>query len=111
MNTMTDTRTFVVVGRRPVSRVAELFAGMGAGGEASLIALGLRPSPAQQLVVEEALSLAAERRFVLTAETVADAATLRVRVGDAATVRIVATRGERRRWHLREDGVSAPGAR
>ena len=111
MRTVADTRTFVVVGRRPAVRAAELFAGVSAGEEAILIALGLRPTPAQQRVVEDALSLAAERRFVLTAETVADAATLRVRVRDAVTVRISATWAERRRWSLCKEDVSAPGAR
>jgi hypothetical protein len=111
MRTVTGTRTFVVVGKRPSSTAAELFTDVGSGGEAFLFALGLRPTPAQQLVIEEALSLAAERRFVLTAETVADMATLASRLRDARTVSIAATRGERRRWHLGREAVSAPDAR
>ncbi len=111
MKIVTGTRTFVVVGERPTSTAAELFADVGSGGEAFLFALGLRPTPAQQLVTEEALSLAAERRFVLTAETVADVATLESRLRDAGTVSIAATRAERRRWHLGREAVSAPEAR
>ena len=111
MRTVTDTRTFVVLGARPASRAAELFANVASGGEAILLSLGLRPTPAQQLLTEEALSLAAERRFVLTAETVAGPAMLADRLRDAVTVSIVATRWERRRWHLGRDAVSAPDAR
>ncbi|HET8526694.1 MAG TPA: hypothetical protein VFM81_08665 [Actinomycetota bacterium] len=108
---MTDTRTFIVVGRHPNSTAAGLFADVRSGGEAFLFTLGLQPTPAQQLVTEEALSLAANRRFVLTAETVSDPATLRDRLREAGMVLIAATRGERRRWHLRKGAVSAPGAR
>ena len=102
MKTVTDTRTFVVVGARPRSRAAELFADVASGGEAFLLALGLRPTPAQQLVVEDALALAAEHRFVLTAESVGDPATLATRLRDAVRVSVAATRGERRRWKLSE---------
>jgi hypothetical protein len=109
MRTVTDTRTFVVVGTRPTSQAAELFAGVESGDEAILLSLGIRPTPAQQQVAEEALSLAAERRFLLTAETVADPATLRSRSRDAVNVLIAASRGERRRWNLGD--LSAPGAR
>lgn len=109
MKTVTDIRTFVVVGTHPASRAADLFADVASGGEAILLSLGLRPTRAQQMLAEEALSLAAERRFVLTAETVADAATLRSRLRDAVNVLIAATRGERRRWNLAE--LSAPGGR
>ena len=107
MKTVSDTRTFVVLGARPASRAAELFAEVASGGEAILLSLGLRPTPAQQILTQEALALAAERRFVLTAETVADAATLATHLRDAVTVSVSATRGERRRWHL----VSARVAR
>jgi hypothetical protein len=109
MKTVSDTQTFVVVGTRPTSRAAELFADVASGGEAILLSLGLRPTTAQQQVAEEALALAAERRFVLTAETIADPATLGSRLRDAVNVLIAATRGERRRWRLGE--LSAPGAR
>ena len=109
MKTVTETPTFVVVGTRPASRAAELFSDVASGGEAILLSLGLRPTRAQQLVAEEALSLAAERRFVLTAETVADPTTLGSRLRDAVNVLIAATRGERRRWKLGE--LSARAAR
>ena len=111
MRTVTNAQTYVVLGARPASRAAELLADVESGGEAILLSLGLRPTLAQQLVTEEALSLAATRRFVLTAETVADPATLRDRLRRAGTVLIAATRGERRRWRLGRNGVSVPGAR
>lgn len=102
MRTVADTRLFVVLGRRPASTAAELFADVRTGGEAFLLVLGLRPTPAQRLVTEEALSLAAERRFVLTAETVSGPGALREVLHEAPTVLVVATRGERRRWELGE---------
>jgi len=100
MRTVNEIRTFVVVGVRPTSRATELFADVASGGEAILLSLGLRPTRAQQLLIEEALSLAADRRFVLTAETIADPAKLAKRLRDAMAVSIAATRRERRRWHL-----------
>ena len=108
MKTVTDTRTFVVVGKRPTPSAAGLLDGVAGGDEVVLLALGRQPTPAQQLLVEDALALAADRRFVLTAETVADAGTLRDRVGEAMAVRVAATRAERRRWDLRRDELSAP---
>ena len=100
MRTVTPTRTYVVVGSRPASPAAELFADLAMGGEAFLFALGLRPSPAQRRVVTEALELAAERRFVLTAESIGSASTLRERLRDASAIRVAASRSERRRWDL-----------
>jgi hypothetical protein len=109
MRAVTGTRTFVVVGSRPASRAADLFADIRTGGEAFLFALGLRPTPAQRLMVSEALEIAAARRFVLTAESIGDADALRDRLRDAGTVRVEATRSERRRWDL--GAVSARVAR
>ena len=111
MRTVADTRTFVVLGARPASGAAQLLANVASDGEAILLSLGLRPTPAQQLFTEEALSIAAERRFVLRAETVADPATLGNLREGAASLLVEATRGERRRWRLRRGGVSARGAR
>jgi len=111
MRTVADTRTFVVVGKHPASNAADLFADVGAGGQAFLLALGLRPTPAQQHVTGEALALAADRRFVLTAETVADPTTLRERLREAGTVQVAATRSERRRWNLGRYALSARVAR
>jgi hypothetical protein len=111
MRTVTDTRTFLVLGGRPASRATELLAGVASGGEAFVLALGLRPTPAQQRFVEDALALAAKRRFVLTAETIGDPDTLHARLRDAIAVRTEATRRERRQWHLGGDEVSARGAR
>lgn len=109
MRTVSDTRTVVVVGKRPTSPAAELFADVASGGEATLLSLGLRPTAMQQLLAEQALSLAAERRFMLTAETIADVATLRHRVRDAGRILTAVTRGERRRWNL--EGNGPPGER
>jgi hypothetical protein len=111
MRIMAGTRTFVVLGTRPVFDATELFADVATGGEAFLLALGSRPTLAQQVVTEEALALAADRRFVLTAETVADPAMLRERLDDAGTILIAASRGERRRWNLGSERLSVPGAR
>jgi hypothetical protein len=110
MITVTDPRTVVVLGRTPASSARELLMGVEHGGNASLIALGIRPTAAQRLVTEEALSLAAERRFTLTVETVTDTATLGDRL-QAARMVVSATKGERRRWHLAGDGVIDSGAR
>ena len=110
MSTVSDTLTVVVVGKRPSSPAAELFADVASGDQAILLSLGLRPTATQQLLAEQALSLAAERRFGLTAETIADVTTLRDRVRDAGTILISATRGERRRWNLEGNAVSRPGA-
>jgi len=95
-----DARTVVVLGRRPGSSAAELLADVAYGDEALLVALGRRPTPAQQVIVADALALAADRRFVLTAESVANEAALRERLSDPSAVRVFASRSERRRWNL-----------
>ena len=107
---MTDTRTFVVVGARPPSSAIDALGDVPIGGEAVLGALGLHPTPDQQRLTEEALSLAAERRFTLTAEMIPTQERLQDRLREATVVRVVAARGERRRWNLAE-AITAPGAR
>jgi hypothetical protein len=112
MKTVTDTRTFVVVGARPRSNAIDALGDLRTGGEAVLYVLGLHPSAGQQRLTREALELAAERRFTLTAELVAGRSQLHERLRDATTVRILAGRGERRRWTLGRDITLDPdGAR
>jgi hypothetical protein len=108
---VTDTRTFVVVGARPRSSAIEALGDLRAGGEAVLYVLGLRPSIAQQRMTRDALELAAERRFTLTAELIAGRSQLHERLRDATIVRILAGRGERRRWTLGRDPVKPDDGR
>lgn len=100
MRTVADTRTFVVAGARPRSTAIDAFGDVPAGGEAVLYLLGLHPSPGQQRLTRDALELAAERRFTLTAELVSGASRLGQDLRSATIVRILAGRSERRRWAL-----------
>ena len=111
MTTMTDPRTIVVVGARPRSSAIDVFGDVPAAGEAALYVLGPRPSPGQERLTQEALELAAERRFTLTAELIAGRAQLHERLREATTLRILAGRGERRRWRLGRVPVNPDDAR
>ena len=112
MRTVPGTRTLVVVGARPRRSAIEVLGDVPAGGEAVLVVLGLRATLDQQRLTEEALGLAAERRFTLTAEISEGQERLMDRVREATVVRITAARRERRRWNLVDEGpLSAPGAR
>jgi hypothetical protein len=112
MKTVTDTRTFVVVGARPRSSAIDALGDVPAGGEAFVFVLGLHPSPAQQRLTREALELAAERRFSLTAELVSGRSQLHELLRGATILRILAARGERRRWGLAfGDAVNPADAR
>ena len=97
---MTDTTTFVVVGAHPRSSAVDVLGNVPAGGDAVVLVLGPRPTRDQQSLTEDALTLAAERRFTLTAELIAARSQLRERLREATNVRILAGRGERRRWNL-----------
>ncbi len=109
---MTDTRTLVVIGARPRRSAIDTLGDVPAGGEAVLVVLGLHPTPDQQRLTEDALTLAAERRFTLTAEMINHMEPLQDRLREATVVRIAAARGERRRWNLPAAGaITAPGAR
>ena len=94
MSTVTDTRTLVVVGARPRRSALDALGDVPFGGEAMLVVLGLHPTPDQQRLTEDALTLAAERRFVLTAEMVGNREQLhdRVRQGVGGPSRRVAWR-------------------
>ncbi len=112
MRTVAGTRTLVVVGARPRRSALDALGDVPAGGEAVLVVLGLHPTADQQRLTEDALTLAADRRFTLTAEMVGSREPLHDRVGEASVVRIAASRGERRRWDLADTSpIRAPGAR
>jgi hypothetical protein len=112
MRTVAATRTFVVVGARPRGSALGALGDVPFGGEAVLVVLGLHPTTDQQRLTEEALTLAAERRFTLTAEMVGSREQLHDRVREASVVRIDASRGERRRWNLVDASpIRAPDAR
>jgi hypothetical protein len=108
MKTVTDMRTFVVVGAHPRWSAIDAFGDLRAGGEAVLYVLGLRPSASQQRLTRDALELAAQRRFTLTAELIAGRSQLHERLREATTVRILAGRRERRRWTLGRDVAVTP---
>jgi hypothetical protein len=111
MKAVTDTRTLVVVGAHPRSSAIQALSDVPSGGEAFIYVLGLRPTPAQQRLTEDALTLAAERRFTLTAELIPGRSQLHERLRGAVIVRVLAGRGERRRWDLGRVAVNPPGAR
>jgi hypothetical protein len=111
MKTVTRTRLVVVVGRRQRSTAATVFGDLRPGEEAAVFVLGLNPTPAQRRLTDEALAIAAERRFAITAELIPAPSWLRERLRDGDEVRVVARDREARRWRI-EPGpvVSAPGA-
>ncbi len=104
MKAVTDTRTFVVLGARPRRSAIQALGDVPAGGEAVLFVLGLHPTSDQQRLTQDALELASERRFTLTAELIAGRSQLRERLREATIVRVLAGRGERRRWDLVGEG-------
>jgi hypothetical protein len=111
MSTVTETRIVVVVGRRPRHAAAEVVADVRAGDEAVVLVLGLEPSTRQRRLVEDALALAAERGFVLTAELVPTPSRLSERLRSGDDVRVVARSAEKRRWRLDPAGVTARDVR
>ena len=111
MSTVAMTRTVVVVGSRPRARAAEILGDVRPGEETAVYVLGLDPTPAQRRLTGEALAIAAERRFVLTAELVGDPTGLRERLREGDEVRVFARARESRRWRVEQGlGVNAPGA-
>ena len=93
MRTVTDTRTFVVVGARPRSSAIDALGRRAGRRRGGALVLGLHPTAGQQRLTEDALELAAERRFTLTAELIAGRAQLHDRLREATMVRILAGRG------------------
>jgi hypothetical protein len=101
MNTVaTNTSTCVVLGTRTRASAIDLLRDVPPGGHADLLVLGLYPTESQRRVTEEALALAAERRFVLTAALVTRPEELVEVTQRATTLRIVVDRRERRIWGL-----------
>lgn len=109
MRTVSDTTRVVVVGAHPRSSANEALADVPSGGEAVIYVLGLHPTPAQQRLTEDALTLATERRFTLTAELIAGRHELQERLRGATIVRTLVGRGERRHWNLGRIGGFSPG--
>jgi hypothetical protein len=100
MKTVTRTRLVVIVGKRPRSGATDVIGDVRPGEEAAVLVLGLDPTPAQRRLADEALAIAAERRFVITAELIPAPSWLRERLQDGDEVRIVAGRREARRWRI-----------
>jgi hypothetical protein len=109
MSTVTQTRTVVVVGRRPRNSAAEALGDIRPGGEAAVFILGLVPSPAQRRLTEDALAMANDRRFHLTAELIPAWPWLQERLRDDDEIRILTRGREARRWRL-DQSLSAGGA-
>jgi hypothetical protein len=111
MRTVTRTRRVVVVGSRPRASALEIVGDVNAGDEAAVFVLGLDPTPSQRRLVDEALAMAAERRFELAAELIPAPSWLRRRLRDGDDVRVVARKREARRWKvLPGPAVSSPDA-
>ena len=66
MRTVARTRTVLVVGKRARSATVDVLRRVHPGEEAAVLVLGLQPTPGQRRLSEEALAMAAERRFVLS---------------------------------------------
>lgn len=96
----TKASTCVVLGTRARTSAIDLLGDVPPGGQADLLVLGVYPTEGQRRVTEQALALAAERRFVLTAALVTRPEELVDVTQRAATLRIVADRRERRFWGL-----------
>jgi hypothetical protein len=110
MSTVTTTRTVVIVGRRPRAAAADVLGHMRPGQEAAVFVLGLDPTPAQRALTAAALSIAAERRFLLTAELIPAPSWLEGRLKDADEIRLLGTRREARRWRVEAGPVVTPPA-
>jgi hypothetical protein len=111
MRTVSRTRVVVVVGKRPRRSAAEALADVEPGQEAAVFVLGLDPSTAQRRLAAEAVSLATERRFALTAELIPRPAWLGDRIRSDDDVRVLAGSRETRRWRIGSDrGVSPADA-
>lgn len=110
MNTVTRSRTVVVVGTRPRSAPADVLGDLRPGEEAALFLLGLDPTPGQRRFADGALAMASEGRFVLHAELIPAPSRLRERLLHDDEVRVIARSREARRWRIEPRGLTAPGA-
>lgn len=102
MSTVTETRTVVVVGRRPRRSAADALGDVRPGEEAAVFLLGLEPTAAQRRLTEDALAMAAERRFLLTAELIPAPPWLEERIRDGDDIRALTRRQEARRWGIEQ---------
>jgi hypothetical protein len=100
MSTVTETRTVVVVGRRPRRSATDVFGDVRPGEEAAVFVLGLDPTAAQRRLTEDALAMAAARRFLLTAELIPAWSWLKERLRDDDEVRSLVSGREARRWRI-----------
>jgi hypothetical protein len=99
MSAVTTTRTVVILGRGP--RVTtDVLGDVRPGEEAAVFVLGLEPTAAQRRLTETALAMAAERRFVLTAELIPTPSLLEERLRDGDRIQVLAARREARRWRI-----------
>ena len=110
MRTVTRTRLVVVVGRRPHAPAADALGDVSGGGEAAVFVLGLEPSPAQLRFNEEALAMAAERRFTLTSELIPAPTWLEERLLPSDELRVLARPREARRWRIGPGPTLSAGA-
>jgi hypothetical protein len=111
MSTVALTRTVVVVGTRPRSTAAQALGAVRPGEAMAMFVLGVEPTRAQRRLTDEALLIAADRRFVLTVELVAAPSARRQRLHEGDEVRVLARPKEARRWGLAAaPALSAPGA-
>jgi hypothetical protein len=109
MRTVSRTRTVVIVGARPRSAAAAALRDVGPGEEAAIHILGLDPTAAQRRFAAEALAIASEQRFHLTAELIPAPSWLRERLHEDDEVRALVGRREARRWRI-EPGPRLEGA-
>jgi hypothetical protein len=100
MRTVARTRTVLVVGKRARSATVDVLRRVHPGEEAAVLVLGLQPTPGQRRLSEEALAMAAERRFELTAELIPEPSSLAERLREGDRVTVLAGRREARRWRI-----------
>jgi hypothetical protein len=108
MSTVTRTRTVVIVGARPRLAPVDVLGDVPPGEAASVFVLGLDPTPGQRRFADEALAIADERGFMLTAELIAAPSWLGEQLREGDVVRIAARTREVRRWKLEPGPVLSP---
>jgi hypothetical protein len=96
MSTVTETRTVVVVGRRPRRSAIDVLGDVLPGE--GVFVLGLDPTAAQRRLTEDALAMAAERRCHFTTELMPGAPWLEERLRDGDDIRALTRDGEARRF-------------
>ena len=97
MKVETGARTAFILGRRAAIDVDELRDLATQGHEVLLVSIGFPPTGSQRRVVDDALELAAEVRFLLDTVLVTDMGDLDGLLTGADEVRVVGSARERRR--------------